>query len=178
MTQSAFRQIMARDLDGSLIPITVAFSLTADYNVGQEVIDENGNHYSYCKTANNETITQYDAVILLHAGIEQIDSTNAADTAGGGVPVGVAMGAAVGVSGTPKYGWVCIKTGFGQTQTMTCGASCAAYVGLQTTATSGQLDDATAGEDIHRLVITADLGTGATQGLAILNYPFVLETFA
>lgn len=86
-----------------------------------------------------------------------------------------AGGDLVGVAGTDfadnDYGWVQVLGAC----VVRVAANAAANVGLNTTATAGQLDDdGTAGSfDINGLVLTTANGGAAATAAAMLNYPSV-----
>lgn len=173
-------QILARDISGNVVNVSSTFSTTKAYEVGYLVTDQSGNEYAYAMTAANQAITQYDACGLWTAGAAPLTTTNAANGTGGGAPVGIAQAAATaGGSGVYKYGFFLVRTGAGKTASLRVAASCAAYTGLQTTATAGVIDDATGGVDIYGLVLSTAQGSAAgTNTTAIVSTPFLICTFA
>jgi len=129
------------------------------------------NEREYIYVEADEAITSGNAV-LIHEdyGAEQIDSTSSAPGAGQGMPAGLAV-ATIASGG---FGWVQVK-GPGDVNLNT-GTSCAVHTQLTSSATAGQLDDATtAGLE----VIDGFVTTGAeASNLAtcMLNYPTVGRT--
>jgi hypothetical protein len=115
-------------------------------------------------------------ILLLPAGAASLTSILGANKA----RIGVAMVAVTAITSTVQYLWVQTKTGIGQTSKLAIAASCAANVGLFSTATAGYVDDAyVAGMLIPGMYInTAAAGASAEiNTTAILNFPYLQIAF-
>lgn len=137
----------------------------APFSLGQRMQDADGKEYVYVQA--NGAITANDVVILTEAyQADQIDTTNSAGA------IGDKVGVAAATFADNDYGWVQI---YGAC-TVNVATSCAANTKLNTTATSGRIDDdATAGaETIFGLVTTAAESSNAAAGM--LNYPMIDAT--
>lgn len=113
----------------------------------------------------------YVVVLEPSGSADMVDTTNSAPGDSAGMPVGVAM-AAVAASG---YGWFCV---YGMGVPVQVSASCAKGTLVNTTATSGQLDDdATAGaEVIQGLALEAARAATAGTANASLSFPHIGRT--
>jgi hypothetical protein len=172
----AVKQLLGKDVDGSVSIPGSPWSKKQCYELGQEVMDEYGNEYVYVKTASAVSFTLYDALGLFPAGAVSITTALAVDSA---IPIGIAIVACTAVTSTVQYGWVLVKTGVQHVTTIRVGALAAANAGLLTSTVAGVLDDTTAGLDIW------GIGIGDTQGsvdganaTATLNRPFIQGRFA
>lgn len=131
------------------------------FALGDRITDHDGKEYVYVQASGAITGAGYVCTIDETYQAAMLSTSNDA----GGDLVGVPVTAFA----DNDYGWLQVKGPC----VVRVAASCAANVGINTTATAGQLDDdGTAGSfDINGLFLTTANGGAAATAAAIANYP-------
>lgn len=155
--------------DGKLGVDITAVDTTPAFTVGERITTNDGGVFVYCQAFGAVTGAGY--VVLIDEAFTQadlIDTTNSASSFGQNV--GVAKAALA----NDEYGWFQIAG----TTTFRGLANAAANTALNTTATSGALDDdaTTGAEVIDRMVLTTAVGGSAGNAEGVLNFPTVGAT--
>lgn len=145
---------------------------TPPFAVGTMGMDHQGRVYQLVVAdSGGVTGAGYVAAIEPSSTADMVDTTNSAPGADQGMRVGVAM-AAIAASG---YGWLCV---FGMAVQVQVLASCAAGTRLNTTATSGALDDDGTASSEEICGIALDAARAASQGnaAASVTWPYIGKT--
>jgi hypothetical protein len=145
-------------------------SSTPEFGLGEIGTDGSGNTYIYVKAA--VANAAYEACLIdENYYTTPATTTTSAPGTGAGKAVCVPQIALT----INYYGWALIKG----TGTLLGAASCVKYTELNTTATSGVLDDdATAGAEVINNIAFDTTLTDAAATTCVLNYPNVGRTLA
>ena len=155
--------------DGTLGVDVTTVDTTEQYTLGTRVTGNNNSVFVYCQAFGAVTGAGY--VVLINEDFTQADLIDTTNSASG---FGQNVGVAKATLANDEYGWFQI---FGTTDFRGL-ASAAANTALNTTATSGALDDdATVGaEVINGIAFTTAVGGSEGNAEGVLNFPTVGAT--
>jgi len=160
-----FATVTPHVIDGTLgADLAETISVTADarFDIGMQVRASNGADYVYARALS--TVAAYDVVsILVDGTVAPLTTVNAS--------VGSAIGFAQTAIASASFGWVALR---GPNLGIKVLADCAISVMLFTTATAGELDDATVTLGlVEGVMIQAAATSNATASTAVCAYPHI-----
>ena len=143
---------------------------TPEHEVNTIIFDGAGNGYRFVKGGASTAIGANDVCIINESGEAfDVTATLSAPGVGQGLPAGVAL-ATIAVGG---WGWLQV---YGVVSAINVGTSCAVHTQLTTSATAGQVDDATTAglEVVEGLTTTAAEASNVAAGIA--SWPYIGRT--
>ena len=135
------------------------------FGLGDRYVKSDGTEYVFCQA--NGAISKNDVVVF-----DEAYQADQADTTSTAAKVGLLCGVAPYAFADNDYGWIQVKGPC----TVNVGTSCGTYKTLNSTATSGRIDDdaTTGAETILGLVTTGAESSNLAAGM--LNYPAISAT--